>query len=165
MQTGMSDDKVEIINPPNAVKAKVKVGGPGAVDASTLERAEQAIAGMSDQYLDWVQEDIARIDAAYKELAAATGDRAEEIDKVFQVSHDMKGQGGSFGFDLVTAIGNQLCRMIEKMDTIGNAEVEAVRVHIDAMKLVIAQRMKGSGGKAGEQILAGLEKVVAKVLG
>ena len=77
----------------------------------------------------------------------------------------MKGQGGSVGFDLVTAIGNQLCRMIEKMDTIGNAEVEAVRVHIDAMKLGIAQRMKGSGGKAGEQILAGLEKVVAKVLG
>jgi hypothetical protein len=32
----MSDEKVQIINPPNAVKAKVKVGGPGAVDVATL---------------------------------------------------------------------------------------------------------------------------------
>ena len=42
----MSEDKVEIINPPNTVKAKVRVGGPGAVDTSTLEKAEEAIASM-----------------------------------------------------------------------------------------------------------------------
>lgn len=136
----MSDEKVQIINPPNAVKAKVKVGGPGAVDVATLERAEQAIAAMGDQYLDWVQEDLGKIDAAFVALKAATGDRAQEVDDVFQVSHDMKGQGGSFGYDLITAIGNQLCRMIEKVDTVGDAEVNAIEVHIGAMKLVIAQK-------------------------
>ncbi|MBT5300349.1 MAG: phosphorelay protein [Rhodospirillaceae bacterium] len=134
----MSDEKVQIINPPNAVKAKVKVGGPGAVDVATLERAEQAIAAMGDQYLDWVQEDLGKIDAAFVALKAATGDRAQEVDDVFQASHDMKGQGGSY--DLITAIGNQLCRMIEKVDTVGDAEVNAIEVHIGAMKLVIAQK-------------------------
>ena len=160
----MTEDKVEIINPPNTVKSKVGVGGPGAVDISTLERAEEAIADMADQYLDWVQEDLTRIDDAYKVLAAATGDRKEEVDGVFQVAHDMKGQGGSFGYDLITAIGNQLCRLIEKVETIGDAEVGAIRVHIDAMKLVVAQKMKGHGGKAGDQILFGLEKVMEKLL-
>jgi hypothetical protein len=160
----MSEDKVEIINPPNTVKTKVRVGGPGAVDASTLERAEEAIASMADQYLDWVQDDLKRIDSAYEILKAATGDRTEEIDGVFQVAHDMKGQGGSFGYDLVTAIGNQLCRLIEKLETYGDPEVNAIRVHIDAMKLVIGQKMKGNGGKAGDQILLGLEKVGEKLL-
>ena len=161
----MSEDKVEIINPPNTVKTKVRVGGPGAVDTSTLERAEEAIAGMADQYLDWVQEDLQRIDDAFKTLAAASGDRVEELDGVFQVAHDMKGQGGSFGYDLITAIGNQLCRLIEKTEGgVGDSEVDAIRVHIDAMKLVIAQKMKGNGGKAGDQILLGLDKVAEKVL-
>ncbi len=146
----MSEDKVEIINPPNTVKTKVRVGGPGAVDSSTLDRAEEAIAGMADQYLDWVQEDIKRIDEAFAVLAAASGDRKAELDDVFQVAHDMKGQGGSFGYDLITAIGNQLCRLIEKLENIGDSEVNAIRVHIDAMKLVIAQKMKGNGGKAGD---------------
>lgn len=161
----MSEEKVEIINSPNAVKAKVRIGGPGAVDAVALERAEQAIAAMGDQYLDWVQEDLAKIDAAYKDLSASGSD-AEELDRVFQVAHDMKGQGGSFGFDLITAIGDQLCRMIEKMDgEAGSAEINAIGVHIDAMKMVIAQDMKGDGGEAGDQILDGLEKVMEKVLG
>jgi chemotaxis protein histidine kinase CheA len=160
----MSDDKLEIINPPNTVKSKVRVGGPGAADASTLDRAEQAIAGMADQYLDWVQEDLKRIDQAFAVLAKASGDRKKEVDDVFQVAHDMKGQGGSFGYDLVTAIGNQLCRLIEKLEHIGDSEVNAIRVHIDAIKLVVAQRMKGHGGKAGDQIMIGLEKVMEKLL-
>jgi len=40
----MSDDDVEIITPPNSLKSKVTVGGPGAVDPQALERAEKAIA-------------------------------------------------------------------------------------------------------------------------
>ena len=119
---------------------------------------------MGDQYLDWVQEDLGKIDAAFVALKAATGDRAQEVDDVFQVSHDMKGQGGSFGYDLITAIGNQLCRMIEKVDTVGDAEVNAIEVHIGAMKLVIAQKMTGNGGQAGDQIMLGLEKVMEKIL-
>jgi hypothetical protein len=87
---------------------------------------------MGDQYLDWVQEDLGKIDAAFVALKAATGDRAQEVDDVFQASHDMKGQGGSY--DLITAIGNQLCRMIEKVDNVGDAEVNAIEVHIGAMK-------------------------------
>jgi len=160
----MSEGKVEIINPPNAVKAKVRVGGPGAVDAAALDKAEKAIAAMGDQYLDWVQDDLQRMDEAYTELAATGGGDSSVLEKVFQVAHDMKGQGGSFGFDLVTAIGNQLCRMIEKIDTVGEPEIEAIHVHIEAMKLVVAQKMKGDGGKAGDQIVIGLQKVMEKVL-
>ena len=61
----MQNDKMEIINPPNTLKDKVREGGPGAVDLATLERAEKAIADMSDSYLEWVEEDLKRMDVAY----------------------------------------------------------------------------------------------------
>ena len=112
-----------------------------------MERAEEVIAGMTGSYLEWVVEDLKKIDAAYAKLAAATGDRKEEMNGVFQVSHDIKGQGGSFGYDLMTAIGNELCRLIEKADKIGAGEVEATKLHFDAMKLVIGEDLKGNGGK------------------
>jgi len=83
---------------------------------------------------------------------------------VFQVSHDIKGQGGSFGYDLMTAIGNELCRLIEKADKIGAGEVAAVKIHIDALKLVIAEDLKGTGGKEGEKMLSGLQQVCDKIL-
>jgi hypothetical protein len=86
------------------------------------------------------------------------------MEGVFQVSHDIKGQGGSFGYDLMTAIANELCRLIEKADTITDSEVEAVKIHIDSLKLVIGEDMKGQGGKAGEKMLAGLQQVCDKLL-
>jgi len=160
----MAEDKLEVINPPNTLKQKVGTGGAGAVDLEALERAEQVIAGMTDSYLSWVADDLKKMDKAYARLAAATGDRKEEMEAIFQIAHDIKGQGGSFGYDLMTAIANELCRLIEKADTIRNAEVEAVKLHVDSLKLVIGEDMKGQGGKAGEKMLAGLQQVCDKLL-
>ena len=160
----MSDDKLEVINPPNSLKQKVGTGGPGAVDLEALERAEEVIIGMTDSYINWVAEDLRKMDEAYAKLVAATGDRKEEIDGVFQVSHDIKGQGGSFGYDLMTALGNELCRLIEKIDKAGPNEIEAIKLHIDSMKLVIGEDMKGTGGNSGEKMLAGLQQVCDKIL-
>lgn len=160
----LSNEKPEIINPPNTLKQKVGIGGSGAVDLEALERAEQVILDMTDNYLEWVAEDLKKIEAAYQKLADASGDRKKEMDAIFQISHDIKGQGGSFGYDLMTAIGNELCRLIERIDKVGLNEVQAVKIHIDSMKLIIAQDMKGNGGKPGQKILASLHQVCEKLV-
>jgi len=159
----MADDDMEIINPPNTLKSKVREGGPGAVDLATLERAENVIAQMADSYLEWVQEDLVRMDSAYKALAAAAPPRKKESEQVFQIAHDIKGQGGSFGYDLMTVIANELCRLIERQDDFGDAEVQAIKVHIDAMKLVIQNRMKGDGGANGQALVDGIRQVGDKL--
>jgi len=159
----MADDDMEIINPPNTLKSKVREGGPGAVDLATLERAENVIAQMADSYLEWVQEDLVRMDSAYKALAAAAPPRKKESEQVFQIAHDIKGQGGSFGYDLMTVIANELCRLIERQDDFGDAEVQAIKVHIDAMKLVIQNLMKGDGGANGQALVDGIRQVGDKL--
>lgn len=162
----MAEDEASIIRPPDTLKSKVSEGGPGAVDLDALERAEQVIANLTDNYLEWVQEDLAKFQAAYDKLAAAAPeDRAAAADAVFQISHDVKGQGGSFGYDLMTVVGNNLCRFIEKAEgDITDKHIEAIKVHIDTMKLVIAENIKGDGGPAGDKLLTGLELVVQKLL-
>ena len=163
----MADSKLEIINPPNTLKSKVSVGGPGAVDPAALERAEKVIAGMAGSYLKWVQDDLVKIAGAYDKLVSGQHDRKQVLSEIFQISHDMKGQGGSFGYVLMTSVGNELCRIIEKMGTSGNTtlENEVIRIHIDAMKLVIAAKLVGDGGKAGEAMLTGIRKMCDKLTG
>ena len=160
----MAEDKLEIINPPKGLKEKAGTGGPGAIDLEALEKAEEVIASMADSYLDSVGDDIRKIDEAFEKLEAATGDRKEELMEVFQESLNLKGLGGSFGYDLMTAIGNELCRFIEKLDKAGPKEIEAIKLHIDSMKLVIGNDIKGTGGDAGEKMLAGLQQVCDKLL-
>ncbi len=159
----MASDDPEIINPPTSLKNKVREGGPGAVDLETLERAENVIAGMTDNYIEWVQEDLQKLDVAYKALAESPEPRNEAADAVFQISHDIKGQGGSFGYDLMTVIGNELCRLIERSDHIGQPETDAIKVHIDAMKLVIQNKMRGDGGPNGQALVTGIRQVGDKL--
>ncbi|HEY9079882.1 Hpt domain-containing protein [Magnetovibrio sp.] len=158
----MSDDtpqKAQVINPPQTLQGKVEKGGPGAVDLEALAKAEEVIANLADDYLDWVKEDLVRLEAAYEKLKTQGGDDAANLESVFQIAHDMKGQGGSFGYDLMTAIGDQLCRLVEKMDTVGPRQLNMIRVHIDAMRVIITKGLKGDGGNEGRQLLMGLTLV------
>ena len=73
------------------------------------------------------------------------------------------GQGGSFGYPLMTAIGTQLCRFIESATTWDAAHIGVIKIHIDAMRLVIGNKMAGEGGPVGANLVAGLAAVVAKL--
>ncbi len=160
----MADDELEIITPPTSLKNKVREGGPGAVDLATLERAEKVIADMADSYLEWVQEDLNKLDECYKAMQGAEPPRRKSAEGLFQVSHDIKGQGGSFGYDLMTVIGNELCRLLERQESFGSAELQAIKVHIDAMKLVIQNKMTGDGGANGKALVAGIRQVGDKLI-
>ena len=160
----MAEDKLEVIIPPNVLKEKVGTDSMGAIDLEAIEKAEEAIASMADSYLDSVADDIRKIDEAFEKLETATGDRKEELMEVFQTALILKGQGGSFGYDLMTAIGNELCRLIEKLDKAGPKEVEAIKLHIESMKLVIGNDIKGTGGDTGVKMLTGLQQVCDKLL-
>ena len=160
----MDRKKVKITTPINPVKAKAKVGGPNAVNCEVLRKAEAAIEGMCDDYLDWVQKDLADIDAAFDLLLSQKGSERENLYRIFLLAHDMKGQGGTFGFNLITTIADQLCRLVDKKEFMNENEIDAIRVHIDAMRLVIKNKIKGGGGKEGERVLRGLNQVMHKTL-
>lgn len=161
---GMDEhEHAEQINPPNALRTKVTIGGPGAVDSAMLERAESAIANLSGNYLEWVKQDLAKLETAFAKLKDGQGGTNEILREIFGIVHDMRGQGGSFGYHLITVIGNQLCRFIDKVTGPGPDETEAIRLHIEAMQLVIAEDMRGDGGPQARQLLDGLERVAARL--
>ena len=164
-ESNAADDRVQVINPPPTLNAKVSIGGPGAVNKAALARAEAVIADLGDEYLEWAQEDIKQIQAAIDsiDLNGDEAQRKEILDRIFAISHDIKGQGGSFGYDLMTILGNDLCRFSESIETLKRSDVEVIRLHVDTMKRVIADDIRGNGGKEGEMVLSGLAAVVEKV--
>ncbi|MBT3237993.1 MAG: phosphorelay protein [Rhodospirillaceae bacterium] len=159
----MSDEDVQVIKPPNTLSAKVSKGGPGAVDLEAIERAEAVIAGMADNYLEWVEEDLVKLQKSYDGLIGDRDNAKERMETIFGIAHDMKGQGGSFNYDLMTILGNDLCRFIEDKETASDVDVEVIGLYVSAMKVVIAQRMEGDGGAAGTEVLNGLAAVVEKL--
>jgi hypothetical protein len=161
----MADNSgARIIRPNLTLNSKVTVGGPGAVDEATLERAEKVIQNMAEDYVKWAKEDLTRLTKALGQLkTGGAGETAKNLTNVFEISHDIKGQGGSFDYQLMTFIGNQLCRFIESLNGKAEApEVEVIELHVNALQVVMAQKLKADGGAIGKALLTGLEKVIAK---
>ncbi len=157
------DPKVEIITPPDRLKDKVKTGMPGGVDEKALERAEAVVASMGDDFVQWTEKDLKSLQRAFDGLNSGTAEQKESLRTIFQISHDIKGQGGSFDYGLLTAVGDSLCRLAEKKDRASPAEIKAIELHVEALNLVLNERLKGDGGETGAKLLDGLRQMVDKL--
>lgn len=160
----MADKKApRIIRVPSSLDRKVSKGGPGAVNKQSLAQAEQVIEDLADDYVDWAKEDLAKLEHAFNGLKDGSLSTEDGLKEVFEVAHDMKGQGGSFDFPLMTAVGDSLCRLTDTLEKVGSRELEGIQLHITTMKLIIASNMKGDGGREGNMLLNGLDLMVEKL--
>lgn len=158
--------KVEIIHPPTSLRDKVTISADG-VNPELLEKAEQVIAALAPSYLDWVEDDLRRAQALLEQIEGCSGDDAKPLlADLFTIIHDIKGQGGSFNYALMTAVGKYLCRFIEAIQNAPQPNHWPVlRVHVDTLRLIISERMEGAGGATGDRILRGLAATITKTIG
>lgn len=156
----MSEKK--IINPPNTLK-KAKIGdGPGRLDPNILDRAEKAVSRMSEDYARWANEDLVNLEAGLDKLRSGTKDMKAEIADMFRMAIDMKGQGGSFGYILITAIADSLMKFIEGRTEVNEFDREVIAAHLGAMRAVFSEEVRDDGGPVGEQLMDGLYKLKVK---
>ncbi len=151
-------DDVQVINPPNLIKAKVS--GSGGPSSAMLERAEEAINRLSDDYPKWAMKDIETLCTLMEEAEKSDDARIENLRQIFKLAHDMRGQGGSFGYPLMTRVGSSLCRFTEVLNNPDERAMKVVRAHVEAMRAVIVNRVRGDGDAIGREIAQGLEFAV-----
>ena len=157
------DQSFEVIKPPDTISKRVKLGGPNAVKLEGLTaNEEQFVESIASNYLEFFRKDLQILSGAFVSLASAPQSN-EAKETIYTASHDIKGQAGSFGFDLITGIADQLCRFIESLETIEKKHLEVIGFHVEAMKIAESKEMKGNGGPAGQKLLEGLRGVVTKV--
>lgn len=161
----LASQEVKFVRPPHKIKDKVSLS-PTGVNPQTLEQADKVLASLGNEYLSWVHDDLQKLQDIYDRLAATSAAEAKPVlQEVFALVHDMKGQGGTFGYTLVTIVGNMLCRLIERLeDRWRTSYLAVIKVHVDTLRLIIAKEMAGDGGKEGEHMLKGLEATITKTL-
>lgn len=161
----MSGDKpkgtVEVIHPPNKIKARVGGAGKG-MDPNLLAKAEAAAVKAQAQvdFAAQANPELVRAAEAVGLLLSDRENQAKHLNTLFNIVHDLRGGGGNFGYPLITRIGSMLCRYLESRPTVSMAEVEVLRSLVDAMRAVTHNRLKGDGGQVGQELCAGLERLV-----
>jgi chemotaxis protein histidine kinase CheA len=151
----------QLIKAPHTLR-KAKIGnGPAKLDPAVLKKAEQAVVEMEKDFTGWALEDLNEMEAALGRLKDG-GDMGKELGEVFRIALDMKGQGGSFGFVMITRIAGSLSDFMEERQTVGRLGLEAIAAHIGAMRAIMAQNVRDDGGNTGQALLAELQNLTAK---
>lgn len=151
-------------SPENALAAKLS----GArISEEELEKrlaaADQKIANVAAGFTDWTMADIATAQEELAKLESGDGNE-ESLQTIFRISHDIKGQGGTFGFTLATQIAGPLCDFIRSAKAIPSKDQLAViKAHLGALQMVIKQNIRGDGDETTQQLIEKLAVAVSRV--
>lgn len=150
-------------------KLKDKTAGLGvdsqavnALDPEAMARAEAALSEMSEEYPDWVKTIIDKLAAQHRSAVDTPHERRGSFEKIRRIAHDMKGQGGTFGYPLITDFASSLYDFTGPNVGMTDNHVEIIKAHIDSMRVVINERIEGDGGENGQLLKKGLHQAIEK---
>lgn len=150
---------IEVITPPNMLK--VRVGGPIAMlDNEAVRRAEEALKELSSNFENWLEEEVQRLEAAYRVLSRAT-DRPFALSAVFERSHDLKGLGTTYEYPLITRLAGSLCKMLETENHRRNAPMSLVDAHVNAIRAIVRDSIKTDTHPIGKALSDELDRQVS----
>lgn len=134
-----------LVTPPNRLGDRIRRSG-GPTPEQAILRALNAAEDLMDEYQGWAVDDLTKLWQAFEESVGGSPSTAQIL-QMFEIAHGIRGEGGSFGFPLVSVISDSLCKLLEGKKTITRPEQEVVKVHILAMRAVFRQKLSGSQPK------------------
>lgn len=154
--------QVRRFTPPNTFRAKVPSTG-GITLGEMQAAADEALSKLESESTDWMQADVEKL--ASHLSAAMKGDPSEVAEHVIainKVTHDLKSLAGQFSYPMIGEVGTSLCDFINAEPDLANARLDVIRVHVDAIVVILANGLAGDGGEAGQSLLQALRKAVDK---
>ena len=123
---------------------------------SFLEQANDVIAQMAKDYEQTAGKSLTEMGRLLKQAQEQKNPDLIRTD-LFRLAHDMKGQGATFGYPLLTDAGNHLCRFVEKADVLSKGAIKKIRVHLDFLQKVLAEKIKGEHPELFQDFLKRVE--------
>ncbi|MEA2941396.1 MAG: hypothetical protein QOD09_1925 [Bradyrhizobium sp.] len=103
-----------------------------------VARAEQALAGLSGEFKDWMAIECDRLAAAHAAILK-DGFSTETSEELFRAAHDIKGDAATFGFPTAGAAAESLCRIIEHAPHLERVPAELIAHHINAIQAIVRE--------------------------
>lgn len=128
------------------------------LDPDALARAEAAVDALTGDYLGWVSKDVVALAQAVAALASAPPEQWRHCAAaVFDIAHDIKGQGTTFGYPLVSCLAQAACDLVRDATAPEPGLSGRLEELAAAMAEVVAARLSGDGGRAGRDLLTKLK--------
>lgn len=152
-----------IITRPNS-SIKYMVDGLNASDIITpdvVHEAQMEIMKVEGEFVDWVRNDIVRLEDAYTALADNPSN-AEKRTHFIECCYTIKSQSGVFGYELGTVVADLLINYLDEHERLHEKQFIVIRKHLDTMVVIFMQKVKEADSELGLALIGSLSKLVAK---
>ena len=150
---------------PNTLKERAgnDVGnGPPTLPDNILAEAEESLERAVLDFAEWAQKYLANLATLCDRAMEDPDKRTLQFAEINELAHELRGQGGTFGYPLISVAGKMLYESTLEGCPVTDNQVEVVRAHIDMMRAVIREKISGSGGKVGKELVQSLKAAVER---
>ncbi len=148
---------------PNALKdmaGGMGAGGPGELPTELLEEAEKQLERAALDFTEWARDYLAKLSDLCTEALMHPERRNKHFEEINLLAHELRGQGGTFGYPLITIFGKMLYEVTGKGCNENDAAVEIVKAHVDTMRAVLREKIAGDGGEIGRTLHKSLQAAI-----
>ncbi len=129
---------------------------------SMVAKLEQVVHKARDSFTADIAARLSAMRDTLRKAAAGLEEEKVALGAIYGHSLEIKGAGGTIGFDLLTAIGKSLNDFVTGMQELDQRRVDIIDLHIDALYVVLADNITGRGGPTEAAVLKAFSAVREK---
>lgn len=159
----IASEGVRVIHLPNLLATKLGGQVGESMAEELLKNAEAKVQELLSDYLAWVGGDLMTLEKLVDELAPNAPRSSELLARARDILHNMKGNGSTFGYDLITEIAKSGGDILRKRESIDDSLRKALRHHVAALRVVVDKKITGAGGEPGKRLINRLREITASL--
>lgn len=137
--------------------------GSGKLDERVIAKAQAAVNNYAPAYPAMVSRDLDGLIRLVDQLDKTPADQQKKIlHEIAVQANEVQSLGGTFGYDLVSIIGRSLRVFADGLETTTKNHTIIIHAHVDTLRVVLAQKIKGYGDNLGAALLTELVRVLEK---
>lgn len=117
-------------------------------------------ANLLADFLSWTSNAVSEMRELTDELSEKVERGDANVQRIYDLTHNIKGMGASFNFQLLTSVGVSLCGHLKGMDGEMLVSKRVFTAHIRAFEVILEHEIRGSGGEQGIALTHRLEAII-----
>lgn len=126
------------------------------IDVNAIPTADE----LQEMFVSGARSGIDELEERYRAATGGTVAWPEAIARMRAITHDIKGQGGSFGYPLITQVGESLSVLLKHEGVETPRGKKLIGAHIDALNTILSKQVQGGGGGVGRVLATRLKSLV-----
>jgi hypothetical protein len=139
-----------------------KKAGTGDISPELIHKAEKVLHENAEDFTPLALELLNKLRHTLDHIKASDLDSPSHLQTLVAPIMQLKANGRMFKYDLITILADTMLAFLESIKRIDPDVIYLAEAHLASLQVIIAKKIKGSGGASGQHLQQELEEAVQR---